>query len=307
MLAYSTVVAFEVVSLPTVAGYVVTGLNTGYLYTIAGWDLHLPWVLVGIAGAVGIAIVNYFGIRLSSFVQGAAATTLFLVGLAFFIPGNVTGDTANLAPRFVSVEGFFCVVIMTPFLFLGFDVVPQVAEEIKIPFRTVGKLMLVSIVIAMTWYVLVRWSVGLNLDASARETSELATADAMAAVYASPWGARALIFGGLLGINHQLERLFHRRVHGCSSPWARGGMLPAVFARLHPRYDSPIAVIILLTAISTVAPWFGRQVLVWLVDASGLATVLGYFLVTVSFLRLRKRYPDLERPYQVPAPKLVGE
>ena len=112
----------------------------------------MPWVLVGIAGAVGIAIVNYFGIRLSSFVQGAAATTLFLVGLAFFIPGNVTGDTANLAPRFVSVEGFFCVVIMTPFLFLGFDVVPQVAEEIKIPFRTVGKLMLVSIVIAMTWY-----------------------------------------------------------------------------------------------------------------------------------------------------------
>ena len=84
-------------------------------------------------------------------------------------------------------------------------------------------------------------------------------------------------------------------------------MLPAVFARLHPRYDSPVAVIILLTAISTVAPWFGRQVLVWLVDAGGLATVLGYFLVTVSFLRLRKRYPDLERPYQVPAPKLVGE
>ena len=42
VLAYSTVVAFEVVSLPTVAGYVVTGLNTGYLYTIAGWDLHLP-------------------------------------------------------------------------------------------------------------------------------------------------------------------------------------------------------------------------------------------------------------------------
>lgn len=305
VLAYLTVVAFEVVSLPTVLGYVVTGLNTGYLYTIAGWDVHLPWVLVGIAGAVAIGVVNYFGIRLSSFVQGAAATTLFLVGLAFFIPGSVTGDIANLAPRFVSVEGFFRVVIMTPFLFLGFDVIPQVAEEIRIPFRAVGRLILVSIVMAMTWYVLVQWTVGLNLDASARATAELATADAMAAVYDSPWGARALIFGGLLGIITSWNAFFI----GASRllfAMARGGMLPAVFARLHPRYDSPVAVIVLLTAVSTAAPWFGRQALVWLVDAGSLATVLGYFLVTVSFLRLRKRYPNLERPYQVPAPKLVG-
>ena len=107
VLAYLTVVAFEVVSLPTVVGYVVAGLNTGYLYTVAGWDVHLPWVLVGIAGALAIGVVNYFGIRMSSFIQSAAATTLFLVGLAFFIPGNFTGDTANLTPRFVSVEGFF--------------------------------------------------------------------------------------------------------------------------------------------------------------------------------------------------------
>ena len=305
VLAYLTVVAFEVVSLPTVFGYVVSGLNTGYLYTIAGWDVHLSWVLVGIAGAVVIGIVNYFGIRLSSFVQGAAATTLFLVGLAFFIPGSVTGDTANLTPRFVSVEGFFRVVIMTPFLFLGFDVIPQVAEEIRIPFRAVGRLILVSIVMAMTWYVLVQWTVGLNLDASARETSELVTADAMAAVYDSTWGARALIFGGLLGIITSWNAFFI----GASRllfAMARGGMLPAVFARLHPRYHSPVAVIILLTAISTAAPWFGRQALVWLVDAGSLATVLGYFLVTISFLRLRKRYPNLERPYQVPYPKLVG-
>ena len=194
---------------------------------------------------------------------------------------------------------------MTPFLFLGFDVIPQVAEEIKIPFRTVGKLILVSIVMSMSWYAVVQWTVGLNLDASARETSELATADAMAAVYESPWGARALIFGGLLGIITSWNAFFI----GASRllfAMARGGMLPAVFARLHPRYESPVAVIILLSAISTVAPWFGRQVLVWLVDAGSLATVLGYFLVTVSFLRLRKRYPNLERPYQVPAPRLVG-
>jgi APA family basic amino acid/polyamine antiporter len=274
VLAYMTVVAFEVVSLPTVVGYVVPGLSSGYLYTVAGWDVHLPWILVGISGALSIALVNYFGIRMSTFVQGAAAITLFVVGLAFFIPGNIRGDTANLAPAFISVEGFFRVVIMTPFFFLGFDVIPQVAEEINIPFRAVGKLILLSIVMAMSWYVLVQWTVGLNLDAAARASSDLVTADAMASVYRSPWGARALVFGGLLGIITSWNAFFI----GASRllfAMARGGMLPAVFAKLHPRYESPVAVIVLLTGISSLAPFFGRQVLVWLVDSGGLATVVG--------------------------------
>ena len=38
VLAYMTVVAFEVVSLPTVLGYLIDVLDVGYLYTIAGWD-----------------------------------------------------------------------------------------------------------------------------------------------------------------------------------------------------------------------------------------------------------------------------
>lgn len=305
VLAYMTVVAFEVVSLPTVTAYLVPALSTGYLYTVAGWDVHLPWVLLGIAGAVVIGVVNYFGIRMSSFLQGAAATTLFMVGLAFFLPGQWTGAAANLEPRFVSVEGFFRVVIMTPFLFLGFDVIPQVAEEIKIPFRAVGRLILISIVMAMSWYVLVQWTVGLNLDETARRSSELVTADAMSAVYSSPWGGRVLIFGGVLGIVTSWNAFFI----GASRllfAMARGGMLPPRFARLHPRYESPVAVIVLLTGISAVAPFFGRQVLVWLVDAGGLATVLAYFLVTVSFLRLRKRHPGLDRAYQVPVPALTG-
>jgi amino acid transporter len=305
VLAYMTVVAFEVVSLPTVLGYVLPGLRTHLLYTVAEYDVHLAWLLVGIAGALVIGVVNYFGIRMSSFLQGAAATLLFVIGLSFFIPGWIRGDAANLAPAFVSTEGFFRVVIMTPFLFLGFDVIPQVAEEIDIPFRAVGRLILLSIAMATGWYVLVQLTVGLTLSESARQGSELLTADAMAAVYGSPWGARALIFGGMLGIVTSWNAFFI----GASRllfAMARGGMLPSVFAKLHPRYESPVAVIVLLTAISCLAPFFGRQVLVWLVDAGGLATVTGYLFVAISFLRIRKLYPGLERPYEVSRPRLTG-
>jgi amino acid transporter len=304
-LAYVSVCAFEAVALPTVVGYLFPDFAVGYLWTMAGWEVHITWVLVGAVGGLVIGIVNFLGIKLASVVQWTAATTLFLVGLSFFIPGNIRGDTANLIPAFTTVGGFLGVVIMTPFLFVGFDVIPQIAEEINVPFKAVGKLILVSILIALAWYVLVQWTVGLTLDSEALASSELATADAMAQVYRSPWGGRVLVFGGVMGIFTSWNAFFI----GASRlmfAMARGGMLPSVFSRLHPKYESPVAVIVLLTGITILAPLFGRQALVWLVDAGALAAVVGYFLVAVAFGRIRKRHPELPRPYRTPAGKLVG-
>jgi amino acid transporter len=305
ILAYLTVCAFEAVSLPTVLAYLIEGFEVGHLYSVAGWDVHASWLLVGGLGALAVGAVNYVGIRLAASLQVAATGLMFLVGLAFFVPGNLGGDLANLTPTFTNLEGFFRVVIMTPFLFLGFDVIPQVAEEVDVPYRAVGRVLLVSIVLALGWYVLVQWTVGLTLSPGAREAAELVTADAMAAVYASPWAARVLILGGLMGILTSWNAFFI----GASRvmfAMARGGLLPAVFARLHPRFDSPVAVILLLTGLTALAPLFGRRVLVWLVDAGGLAAVLAYLLVSVSFLRLRRTRPRLARPYRVPAAGVLG-
>jgi amino acid transporter len=59
-------------------------------------------------------------------------------------------------------------------------------------------------------------------------------------------------------------------------------------------------------ALAVLAPLFGRKTLVWLVDAGGLGIVIAYAMVAVSFLILRSREPELERPYKVPAGPLVG-
>jgi amino acid transporter len=127
----------------------------------------------------------------------------------------------------------------------------------------------------------------------------------MSTVYRSPWGGRILVFGGLMGILTSWNAFFigaSRLMFAMS----RGGMLPAVFSRLHPKYESPVAVIALLTGITTLAPLFGRPALVWLVDAGALAAVVGYFLVALAFGRIRSRHPDLPRPYRTPAGGFVG-
>jgi amino acid transporter len=305
VLAYLSVCSFEAVALPTVVGYLAPGFEFGFLYSIAGWEVHVSWVVVGVVGALTIGVVNYLGIRLAAFIQWTAALLLFVIGLSFFIPATITGNVADLIPHFTVIAGFFGVVIMTPFLFLGFDIIPQMAEEIAVPSRVVGRLILISIGIALAWYVLVQLNVGLTLDPVARIESGLPTADAMSAVYGSRWAGRVLVFGGLLGILTSWNAFFvgaSRLLFAMS----RGGMLPSVFSRLHSRYETPVAAIVLLTAIIVMAPFFGRQALVWLVDAGGLAAVSAYLLVTISFLTVRRRYPKLHRPYRTPAPTTVG-
>ncbi len=306
VLAYAAVCAFEAVALPTVLGYLVPGFGAGDpLYAVAGWDVQPSWVAVGVAGALVIGIVNYRGIRFAAFVQQIAVGGLLLVGLAFFLPGTPRGDLANLVPAVTGWEGVLRVMIMTPFLYVGFDVIPQLAEEIALPFRTIGRIILLSIVMAFAWYGLVQWTVGLSLDPATLADRALPTADAMSAVWGSPWGGRVLVLGGAVGILTSWNAFFL----GASRllfAMARGGMLPAAFARLHPRYGSPAAVVVVLTAITAIAPFFGRPALVWLVDAGSLATVVAYLLVAVSFLVIRRRHPGLPRPYRVAAPAVVG-
>ena len=306
VLAYAAVCAFEAVALPTVLGYLLPGFGAGDpLYTVAGWDVQPAWVAAGVAGALVIGVVNYRGIRFAAFVQQIAVGGLLLVGLAFFLPGSVRGDLGNLAPAVTGWEGVLRVMIMTPFLYVGFDVIPQLAEEIALPFRTIGRIILLSIVMAFVWYGLVQWTVGLSLDPATLADRALPTADAMSAVWGSPWGGRVLVLGGAVGILTSWNAFFL----GASRllfAMARGGMLPPVFARLHPRYGSPAAVVVVLTALTAIAPFFGRPALVWLVDAGSLATVVAYLLVAVSFLVIRRRHPGLPRPYRVAAPALVG-
>jgi basic amino acid/polyamine antiporter, APA family len=304
VLAYLAVCAFEAVALPTVVGYLVPGFEAGYLYQVAGWDVHITWVAVGAMGALAIGVLNYFGLRMAAVVQWTAAASLLLVGLSFFIPGFFRGEGANLVPLFTTPEGFLRVVMMTPFLFLGFDIIPQVAEEIRLPFRAVGRVVIFSIAVALAWYVLVQWTVGFNLGPGERG-GQLATADAMANVYGGAWAGRVLVFGGILGIITSWNAFFigSTRILFAMS---RGGMLPPLFSRLHPRYESPVAAIVLVTALSMLAPFFGRPVLVWIVDAGSFAAVTAYLLVAISFLRIHRRYPDLERPYRAPMPRLVG-
>ena len=63
----------------------------------------------------------------------------------------------------------------------------------------------------------------------------------------------------------------------------------------------------MLIAIPTFfAPLLGRKALLWFVNAGSLAIVIAYFMVCISFLVLRRREPNMPRPFRVKNGTLVG-
>ncbi|TCJ15247.1 amino acid permease [Rubrobacter taiwanensis] len=305
-LGYVSVCAFEAVALPTTVGYLLPEYEAVYLWTVADYDVYLSWAAVGVVGSVAIAALNYFGIRPSAIFQLIAVLFLLGVGVLLIFGTFVGGSTENFRPLFAGgVAGIIAVLIMTPFLFVGFDVIPQSAEEIDLPYRLIGALLVLSVVLATLWYVLIIVGVGAAMSRAELAETDLATADAMGALFGSQFFANLLVLGGVAGILTSWNAFM---IGGSRILYAmaESGMLPRWLGRIHPRYRTPSNAILLIGALSVIAPFFGQSALVWFVNAGGLNIVVAYLLVAISFLVLRRNEPEMPRPFRAGRGPVVG-
>jgi len=308
ILGYVSVIAFEAVAFPTVLEYLFSSSYLQFhMYTVAGYDVYLTWVLVGSISSIVITAINYFGIKPAAMMQGVVTLMIAAIGVALFGGSVVSGTLEHARPLFRDgMGGILSVAVMTPFMYVGFDVIPQAAEEINIPFKMIGKILILSIVMAVAWYLMVIFSVGFVLDENAISASKLVTADAMKAAFGgSALASQILIIAGIGGIITSWNSFF---VGGSRAIYAmaESKMLPPGLAKLHPKYKTPTNAIILIGVFSTLAPLLGRSMLVWLVDAGGMTIVISYFLVSISFLVLRRKEPNMPRPYKLKNGPFIG-
>ncbi|SEN38217.1 APC family permease [Halomonas caseinilytica] len=308
-LGYVSVVSFEAVALPTVVEHLFPNYAVGRMWTIAGWEVNATWVAVGVAGSVAMTWINYIGVRTAALVQKVVTLLILVVGIMFITGALFEGEASTLTPLFNVEEGviggIMAVIIMVPFMFVGFDVIPQAAEEINLPFRDIGRVLMISVILAVFWYALIILGTALMLDPSALAESSLAVPDAMQAVFQAPWAGNLMILAGIAGIITSWNAFY---IGGSRAIYAlaHAGMLPAFLARLHPRHRTPTNAILVMGLLSAIAPFFGRPALVWLVVAGGLGIVIAYLFVALSFVVLRRREPELHRPFRVRHGKTVG-
>jgi amino acid transporter len=314
ILGYVSVVAFEAVAFPTVIQYLSPNFLQGYMYTVAGFDIYASWVAVGVVTAIIITIINILGAKTAAKLQTIFTALIAGAGILLIAGSAVNGDPGNIVGNMFggSIEAgttalgsVLTVAVMTPFLFVGFDVIPQAAEEINAGFKKIGGIMILSIVMAVAFYALVILAVAYVMPAAAMADSTLVTADAMGLAFNSAIMTKVLIVGGMAGIITSWNSFLIGGSRAMFS-MAESNMIPKTFAKLHPKYKTPVYAIALIGVLSVIAPFFGRKMLVWIVDAGSFGVCLAYAMVSLSFLILRKKAPDMKRPYQVKYGTFVG-
>lgn len=304
---YVTIVAFEAVAFPRTVEYIFPGMSLIPLWTVAGFEVNLTWALVGVAAAIALTWINIRGVKQAGVVQTFTVLFLMVIGLLLIFGSFTGGEAQNMEPLFGGgMAGFFAVLVAIPFLFIGFDVIPQAAEEINMSARKIGKLVVISVGMATVWYVMVILTTSTAMPAASLATADIATADAFGALFNSDLMAKIMIAGGIAGILTSWNSLLlgaSRLVYSL----ARSGMLPAWFGELHPKYRTPHRALLAIGVVSMVAPFFGAQMLGWLVDSGAPSIIVAYFLVSVTFLVLRRREPGMDRPLRIGGSGRIGE
>ncbi len=306
LMAYAAVCVFESVALPTALVYLFPEIRFYTLWSVLGAPVDLGFVIVGVGGAIAMTIVNLLGIRTASIVQSVITMMILVAGVLLLTGAAAFGSSANFEPLMPSgMSGVLIVLIMVPAMLVGFDVIPQSAEEIDLPPQRIGLLLIISVIMAVAWYGLISLSVAAGLDATARADAQMASADAATALWGGTWAGTLLVIGGIGGILTSWNAF----IIGGSRVMlalAESGLLWDAFARIHPRYKTPYVGIIAIGVAACISPFFGRTILVWLINAGSFAVVVAYLFVAIAFLVLRVRAPEMVRPFRVPAGRAVG-
>jgi amino acid transporter len=316
ILGYVGVACFEACAFPTILTYLWPGFLKGYLYTVAGFDVYASWLVVAIVLAFLITVINILGAKTAAVLQTVLTVIIGGAGILLIVASVINGSVDNLQGQmFIGstsgsmIKSVLGVAVVTPFYFIGFDVIPQAAEEINVPLKKIGKMLILSVVLAVVFYALVILAVGyvLNPDeiVASQAGTGLVTADAMAKAFGTSVMAKVIIVGGMCGIVTSWNSFM---IGGSRAMYsmAESYMIPPFFAKLHPKHKTPINALYLIGALTMLAPFAGRKMMVWICDAGNFGCCLAYCMVSISFLILRKKEPDMPRPYKVPAYKFVG-
>ncbi|MCX0276997.1 APC family permease [Nocardia zapadnayensis] len=296
---YISVVMFEAVAFPRTIEYLFPNFQQIHLWTIADFDVHLTWALAGTIGSLIVMWINIRGVKVAGLVQTFVVSFLVIMAFLLLIGGAVGGELSNTQPLFSGgAIGFVAVLGAVPFLFVGFDVIPQSAEEIKVPPKQIGRLVVMSVVMAVVFYLVIIFSTSLALPASQLASFDLVTADALADLMGHPVWGDVVIAGGLAGI---ITSWIAFLMGASRLMWAmaNSGMIPAWFGKLHPKYRTPVNALLFIGILSAFAPFAGTAMLGWVVDSGSPMIVFAYGLVAVAFVILRKKEPGMDRPLRV--------
>jgi APA family basic amino acid/polyamine antiporter len=238
--------------------------------------------------------------------------------LFVIIAGAFYVDTANWQPfipeKIVTVSesgaevvkfgfgGVLTAATIVFFAYIGFDAVSTQAGEAINPKKDVPFAIIASLVICTVLYILVSLVLtGMvrydQLDKAAPVASAFSGIGLNWAVFLITIAATAGLTSVMLVMMLGQTRIF--------LGMAKDGLLPrGMFASLHPKFKTPykstILVGLIISVVASVTPIDKVS------EMCSMGTLLAFAMVCVAVMILRKKSPELERPYKTPAVYVVG-
>mgnify|MGYP001212027461 FL=1 len=268
--------------------------------------VNLPAILI----VAAVSALCYVGITQSAFANAIVVAIKIAViaaflgfGIQYIDPGNWTPFVPeNAGPGKFGMEGVFRAATIVFFAYIGFDAVSTAAGEAKNPQRDMpigilGSLAVCTLVYIAVCAVLTGMTHYSLLDSAkpvATALEEVLKADPTANV---GWLKTAVEIGAIAGLSSVIlvmlmaqPRIFYSM--------SRDGLMPRLFGRVHPRYQTPhVGTVIVGVIACLLAGFMPLSVLGELVS---MGTLLAFATVCLGVFVLRFKRPELPRPFRVP-------
>ena len=264
---------------------------------------------------LGTAIVFYLIFTALNIygIQAAAAfelivTLLAVLGLVLFFFATANSfEAANLTtnPLPNGWAGAFAAIPFAIWFFLAIEGVANVAEETINPQKNIlvgfGWAIFTLVVLCLLTFT---FSVGINgwetvvIDQNTGEPSDSPLPLALMAVV----GEHHIIFKviSLIGLSGLIAS-FHGIILAAGRAtfeFGRVGFAPPVFGKVHPKFKTPANALVINTMIGIVALLTGKTGEIITIACFGALSL--YIISMISMIKLRKAFPDMERPFKVP-------
>ena len=288
ILAYWSLIPLNATALAMISRYLFPGIiQQGLLYEIAGWEVYAGEVILASSAIILMALLNIRGIKQAAWMQTAIALTL--VGCILVITFLVfcISDWSNLAPGFPDGrrwwKGVFSIVAMAPWAFIGFDCIPQSAEEYNFSHRKSTFIMISAVLVAAILYIAVCAVTAVGVEPW-QQLLDSRNAWPTGYVVRNTMGLAGIIVLGVAMFCAVVSGMnaFYISTSRLMYAMAKEGSLPKWFEHLSPKYGTPTNAILFTMAMSLFAPWFGREILLWIVDMTSVGAAIVFAYTTGS-------------------------